>query len=303
MNALSVEKICKSFGEVKAVRSLSAAVPKGSIYGFLGPNGAGKTTSIRMILSIIHPDSGSIDILGRSSASLIRERIGYLPEERGLYPKMTVRGLLTYLGVIKGVSRSKLKTEIPKWLLTVGLETRLESRVEELSRGMQQKLQFLATVIHDPDLLVFDEPFSGLDPVNLDLIKGIILGLRDEGKTIIFSTHMMHHAEELCDRMLLINRGEKIVDGPIADIRSGYESGRVRLEAEGDTGFVEGLPMVGSVSGTGGKLELRLKEGADSQELLKALADKLRIRTFEEKVPSLHEIFVDLVGRDDAQDA
>ncbi|MBN2288962.1 MAG: ATP-binding cassette domain-containing protein [Candidatus Glassbacteria bacterium] len=294
-DALVIEGVSKSYREVRAVQNLSARLPAGSIYGFLGPNGAGKTTTIRMIMDIIRPDSGSIRVLGQDSAARARDRIGYMPEERGLYRKMKVRSMLAYLGAIKGMQRSEAARAITAWLDELGLSAWGGKKVEELSRGMQQKLQFAATVINDPELLILDEPFSGLDPLNLDLLKGIMLRLRESGSTVIFSTHMMEQAERLCDYLLLINKGEKVIDGTLGSIRAGFKSNAVSVELEGDPSFVGGLPMVSAVARAGARLEAVLEPGADPQEFLKALVDKARVRAFEIKVPSLHEIFVSLV--------
>ena len=296
MNALILRAVTKSFSTVRAVDALSVRVPGGSIYGFLGPNGAGKTTTLRMIMNIIGPDSGRIEILGRTPNALVLERIGYMPEERGLYRKMTVRAVLTYLAALKGMKRRTVAKEIARWLDVLGLKEWAERKVEELSKGMQQKLQFIATVISDPDLLILDEPFSGLDPVNLDLLEGIMLEMRGAGKTVLFSTHVMERAEKLCDFILLINKGRTVFDGTLDQIRAGYKSNSVVVELDGDTDFIRDLPMVETVGLDGKRLEVALKENADSQELLRALVGRVRVRSFEEKVPSLHEIFVRLVG-------
>jgi ABC-2 type transport system ATP-binding protein len=299
VDALVVDQVSKSFGTVRAVDGLSVRVPAGSIYGFLGPNGAGKTTTIRMIMDIISPDSGRIHVLGQVAARQSKRRIGYMPEERGVYPKMKVRGILSYLGSIKGMTRGELAVEIPRWLEAVGLAGWADKRVEDLSRGMQQKLQFVVTAINNPDLLILDEPFAGLDPVNLDVIKDIILSMRDAGKTVIFSTHVMDQAERLCDYILLINRGRKVIDGTLNAIRSRYTSDAVSVELEGDATFIADLPMVKRATRNGRRLDVVLNEGGDAQELLRALVARARVRAFEMKVPSLHEIFVDLAGKRD----
>ncbi|MEA2064562.1 MAG: ATP-binding cassette domain-containing protein [Gemmatimonadota bacterium] len=298
--ALVIEEVSKSFGEVRAVENLSARLPGGSIYGFLGPNGAGKTTTIRMIMNIIRPDSGRIRLLGENISGSILDRVGYMPEERGLYRKMSVRAVLAYLGSIKGMSRREVTRALERWLGEVGLADWAGNKVEELSRGMQQKLQFVATVINGPELLILDEPFSGLDPINLDLLKNIMLALRDEGRTVIFSTHMMEQAEKLCDYILLINKGEKVIDGRLGDIRSQLKSNTVILDLEdsGGAGYVAGLPMVsGTEKGPGNKIEVSLAENGDPQEVLRAVVERHRIRSFEVKAPSLHEIFIHLVGQ------
>jgi len=296
MDALVLDQVTKAFGALRAVDDLSARVPSGSIYGFLGPNGAGKTTTLRMIMNIIAPDSGRIGVLGKTPLDQAKERIGYMPEERGLYRKMTVRSVLSYLGAIKGMKRAALSRAISDWLDTVGLADWANRKVEELSKGMQQKLQFVATVISDPEILILDEPFSGLDPINLDLLKGIMLRMRDAGKTVIFSTHMMEQAERLCDLILLVNRGRKVFEGALEEIQSRFVANAVEAELEGDTAFLSELPVVKSVTRNGRRMEISLADGADSQELLRALVGRVRVRAFEVKVPSLHEIFVRLVG-------
>ena len=237
MNALELNGVCKSFGQVRAVDNLTAKVPAGSIYGFLGPNGAGKTTTLRMIMNIIRPDTGSISIFGNGSIEQAKSRIGYMPEERGLYRKMTVSKTLAFFGVLKGVSSRELDRKVPQWLKRIELSDWANKKVEDLSRGMHQKLQFAVTVINEPDLLILDEPFSGLDPLNLDLLKNIILEMRDKGKTIIFSTHDMHEAETLCDSILLINKGKIILDGKLGRIRSQKASNAVIVEVEGRRRF------------------------------------------------------------------
>jgi len=300
MNALELDQISKSFGDVQAVDGLSACVPTGSIYGFLGPNGAGKTTTIRMIMNIIQPDSGRIEILGDGANHGALDRIGYMPEERGLYRKMTVAKVLAYFGGIKGLAKRELSQRVPQWLGRIGLADWAQKKVEELSRGMHQKLQFAVTTINEPDLLILDEPFSGLDPVNLDMIKSIIVEMKQQGKTIIFSTHVMHEAEKLCDYHLLINQGKLVVNGTLDEIRSRWDSDAIMVRLEGDTSFVSKLPIVSEVKEQDRHLEITLREQADPQELLQALVDKVRVHSFEVKQPSLHEIFVRLVGSDDS---
>ncbi len=303
MDAAVLNEVCKSFGQVRAVDGLNVKVPAGSIYGFLGPNGAGKTTTIRMIMDILRPDSGQIALLGGRAVAQAKSRIGYMPEERGLYRKMTVRKVLAYFGAIKGVSAAELTRSVPEWLERLDLADWADKKVEELSRGMHQKLQFAVTVINEPELLILDEPFSGLDPLNTDLLKSIIVDMRKEGKTVIFSTHVMHEAEKLCDFILLINKGKVILDDRLANFRSQQKSHAICVELEGDTTFVKGLPNVTGVESEAGRLEITLKENADSQELLRSLMDRARVHLFEVKVPSLHEIFVDLVGKSDAEDS
>ena len=303
MDAVLLNSLQKSFGEVRAVNNLSVTVPQASVYGFLGPNGAGKTTTLRMIMNIIRPDSGQIRVFGDSSLEQAKARIGYMPEERGLYRKMTVAKVLSYFGAIKGLSGNQLSGRVSKWLRRVELTDWATKKVEELSRGMHQKLQFAVTAINEPELLILDEPFAGLDPLNTDLIKAIMLEIRDEGKTIIFSTHVMHEAEKLCDSILLINRGRAILDDSLANIKSRQSSNVVSAELEGDTDFIERLPKVKAVKSEGHSFEITLPDNADTQELLRILVERLCVHRFEVKVPSLHEIFIDLVGASNAENS
>jgi ABC-2 type transport system ATP-binding protein len=302
MQAIELDSVCKSFGPVHAVDDLSIQVPQGCVYGFLGPNGAGKTTTLRMIMDIIRPDSGSIQLFGDPASARARNRVGYMPEERGLYRKMTVTAVLNYFGSLKGLPAGRLKAKAPEWLQRVDLAEHAGKKVEELSRGMHQKLQFVVTVINDPDLVILDEPFSGLDPVNQDMLREIISGLRQEGKTILFSTHVMHEAERLCDFLVLIDRGKVVVNGTLDEIRAGHEANTISIELEGDADFVQRLPLVQSVKPDGRRLDVRLRDPADAQDLLRALVERSRVRAFEIKQPTLHEIFVRLVGGDHAKD-
>lgn len=297
MNTLVLDHVCKSFGEVCAVDNLSLRVPAGSIYGLLGPNGAGKTTTIRMIMNILRPDRGRIEIFGGCSLRKAKHRIGYMPEERGLYRRMSVRKVLAYFGSLKGVTAAEVPGRASHWLDRVGLGGWADKRVEELSRGMQQKLQFAVTVVNDPELLVLDEPFAGLDPLNVDLLKEIIMEMRGNGKTVIFSTHVMHEAEKLCDFILLVNRGKVILDDTLPRVRSQHRSHTVCVELEGNASFVKELPIVTEVKSQGSHLEISLADNADSQELLRTLLDNAAVRRFEVKTLSLHEIFVNLVGK------
>jgi ABC-2 type transport system ATP-binding protein len=303
MDAVALKNVCKSFDEVRAVDNLNVTVSAGSIYGFLGPNGAGKTTTIRMIMNILCPDSGRIALFGDHSAEPAKNRIGYMPEERGLYRKMTVRKVLTYFGAIKDVPNAALARRVPQWLERLNLEQWADKKVEELSRGMHQKLQFAVTAINEPDLLILDEPFSGLDPLNTDLLKGIILEMRKDGKTVIFSTHVMHEAEKLCDSILLINKGRAVLNDKLENVRAQESSHTIYVELDGDTHFVGDLADVENVESDGNRLEITLEECADSQQLLRSLMDRARVLAFELKKPSLHEIFVDLVGKSNAEDS
>jgi ABC-2 type transport system ATP-binding protein len=303
MNAAVLNDVCKSFGLTRAVNNLNVTIPAGSIYGFLGPNGAGKTTTIRMMMNIIRPDSGRISLFEDGDVEGAKNKIGYMPEERGLYRKMTVRKVLAYFGAIKGVGKGELARRVPQWLDRMDLAKWADRKVEELSRGMHQKLQFAVTAINDPQMLILDEPFSGLDPLNTDLLKDIILQMRNEGRTVIFSTHVMHEAEKLCDSILLINKGKVVLDDKLTVIRSRQKSNAVCLEAEGDTSFIAGLPIVAKVKSEANRLEITLAPNADAQQLLRSVADRVRVQVFEVKVPSLHEIFVSMVGQSDAENS
>ena len=296
MYAVELENVEKSFGPVRAVDALSIRVPQGAVYGFLGPNGAGKTTTLRMIMDIIRPDSGAIRMFDGPASSAARGRVGYMPEERGLYRKMSVAAVLRYFGSLKGMTAERLGQRVPAWLKRIDLAEHANKKVEELSRGMHQKLQFAVTVIHDPELVILDEPFSGLDPVNQDMLRDIINKMRAEGRTVLFSTHGMHEAEQLCDFIVLINKGKVVVDGTLDEIRAGHDSRVVSVGLEDDAGFVARLPLVARVRHDGRRISVTLRDGADPQDLLRVLVERARVRVFEIKQPSLHEIFVRLVG-------
>lgn len=302
MYAIELQEVRKSFGAVRAVDGLSIRVPQGAVYGFLGPNGAGKTTTLRMIMDIIRPDSGAIHMSGEPASATARRRVGYMPEERGLYRKMTAASVLRYFGSLRGMTADQLRQRVPAWLERIDLAGHANKKVEELSRGMHQKLQFAVTVIHDPELVILDEPFSGLDPVNQDLLREIIDGMRTEGRTVLFSTHGMHEAEQLCDFIVLIDKGSVVVDGTLEQIRAGHEAHTISIELEGDAGFVERLPQVMAVKRDARRLDVTLRDGADPQDLLRAMVERARVRVFEIKQPSLHEIFVRLVGGNHAED-
>jgi ABC-2 type transport system ATP-binding protein len=302
MQAIELENVCKSFGAVRAVDGLSVRVPEGAVYGFLGPNGAGKTTTLRMVMDIIRPDSGAIRLFGEPASSPARDRIGYMPEERGLYRKMTASAVLDYFGSLKGMTGTGLKQRTAEWLERMNLAEFADKKVEELSRGMHQKLQFAVTVVNDPELVILDEPFSGLDPVNQNLLWEIITGMRRVGRTVVFSTHVMHEAERLCDFIVLINKGRVVVDGTLDEIRAGHESHTISVELEGGTDFIWRLQQVAAVKPDGRRLNVTLKEGADPQDLLKTLVERVRVRAFEIRQPTLHEIFIRLVGGTDAED-
>jgi ABC-2 type transport system ATP-binding protein len=290
MSAIALRSVKKQFGSVVAVNSVTLEVPEGSIYGFIGPNGSGKTTTIRMIMNILVPDSGDIQVLQRPSQSPIRDEVGYLPEERGLYKRMTVRQVLRYYGQLKGRATAQLDPEIKSWLERLQLTEWADKKVLTLSKGMSQKVQFISTVIAKPRLLILDEPFSGLDPVNADALRDAVLDLRRNGTTIVFSTHDMSAAERMCDRIFMIFKGNKVLDGTLDEIQSQYGQDTVRVRTAAGAVALAGLPEVDSVSDSGNFQDVRLK--GDAQSFLQRLAQKTPVLHFEIKKPSLHDIFV-----------
>ncbi|MCB9832923.1 MAG: ATP-binding cassette domain-containing protein [Planctomycetes bacterium] len=294
--SLIIDGVTKRFGAFTAVDDLSLRIPRGAIYGFLGPNGAGKTTTIRMIMSIIYPDSGRIEILGHPRAEEVKDRLGYLPEEKGLYKKMRAGEIITYFGRLKGMSGADARRRARELLDRYGLPDWFGTRCESLSKGMGQKVQIMASIVHDPELVIFDEPFSGLDPVNVELMRDLILDLKRQGKTVIFSTHVMEQAEQICDFIFLIDRGKKVLDGPLSAVRrSGGES--IKIDYDGDGEILRRLPGVARVNDAGKTAELFLEPDTDPQSILSALVGKLSIRRFDLSEPSLHEIFVRSVKR------
>lgn len=290
--AVRLDRVTKRFGSHLAVDDLTLEVPKGSVYGFIGPNGSGKTTTLRMILHILLPDSGRIEVLGDSRTAIIRDKIGYLPEERGLYKKMTVRRLLRYYGELKGASRQAVDAEINRWIDQIELRSWLDSRVEALSKGMSQKVQFIAAIVSRPPLVILDEPFSGLDPVNAEVLRDAIDALRRNGTTIVFSTHDMNVAERMCDRIFMIFRGRKVLDGTLAEIQSDYGTDLVRVSVDGTAAALSAVPGVIGVTARDGLHELRF--AGDPQALLAALVARMPVRHFEIARPSLHDIFVSI---------
>lgn len=299
MRRILLQQVTKTFDGITAVDGLDLDIAAGETFGLLGPNGAGKTTTIRTILGIYGPDSGTIDY-GNGGTGLSRDRIGYLPEERGLYPKMRVMDLLVFLGEIKSLSRSEAAGRAGEWLERMGLSEWSNRRVDQLSKGMQQKLQFIATVMHDPDLLILDEPFSGLDPINVAVLKEIMQTLTSEGKILIFSTHQMEDAEALCDRICLINRGRKVLDGTVTELKSLYTRNRLRIAFEGSDDFLEDTNLVRHAEHRGNHVEVELQPGADTGDLLRQALSAARIHRFEVSEPSLRDIFLMAVGGEDS---
>lgn len=294
---IELQHVTKSFGDLVAVNDVSFTARKGGVFGLLGPNGAGKSTTIRMIMNILLPDRGSILFDGRPLAEADKERIGYLPEERGLYKKVTVNDMLTYLGELKGRNRSEIEPRIDEWLERFELGEWKHKKIDELSKGMSQKVQFIGSIVHDPELLFFDEPFSGLDPVSSDLLRDTILELGKSGKTILFSTHILDHAERICNDIFIINKGREVISGSMEDVKDRHGTRSVIVEFDGDDSVMDKLPMVKSIIRYPRWIEAELVEGADPDELLTALVGTVSVRHFEVVAPSLHKIFVDLVGR------
>jgi ABC-2 type transport system ATP-binding protein len=293
---VEIENVVKRYGDFTAVDRLTLSVPRGGIYGLLGPNGAGKTTAIRMVMRIIMPDEGSIRVLGAPLERVETDRIGYLPEERGLYKKMKVIELLEFFGEIKSLKRPEARKRAGEWLGRMGLSEYANKTAEDLSKGMQQKIQFAATVIHEPELIILDEPFSGLDPVNANVLKDIMLDYHKRGHTVIFSTHMMEQVDKLCDQICLINRGRLVLEGKLADVKRRYGRNGVSLRFSGDGSFLAGLPEVESVSDYGNEVFLRLREDASPARVLEAANQRLEVTRFEVAEPSVNDIFIELVS-------
>lgn len=300
MNAVELDHVTKTFGTTLAVDDLSLHVPAGSIYGFIGPNGSGKTTTLRMVLNIFRPDAGEIRLFGEHPHGSRDARVGYLPEERGLYPRMKVREFLWFLGELR--SGQARRPDVDTWLERFELTGCAERKIETLSKGMAQKVQFIAAVLGEPKLLVLDEPFSGLDPVNTDVLRRAVLDLRAGGATVVFSTHDMAMAERLCDFIFMIFRGRKVLDGTLTTIQDRYALDTVRVSVESGHPLPASLPGVTRVEDSGNLKELRLEPGADPQAVLTELIRRTRLRSFEITKPSLHDIFV-RIARPETQEA
>lgn len=294
-DSVRLEGVSKSFGQVVAVDDFSLRVPNGCIYGFLGPNGAGKTTIIRMIMSIFYPDAGRLEVLGHQNPLEVKDRLGYLPEEKGLYKKMRVGELVAYFGRLKGLDGQEAGKRAVELLEQFGLGEWQNRRCEALSKGMGQKVQLLVTMIHEPELVILDEPFSGLDPVNSDVMRDAVMQMKREGKTVIFSTHIMEQAEQLCDYVMLIDKGKKVLDGELSTVRASGGQG-VLLDYDGDGTLLQQIPGILRVNDAGKQAELILEDGTDPQQVLAALVGRVQIRRFDLREPSLHEIFVRTVG-------
>ena len=294
MPAVEISNVTKTFGDVTAVDHLSLTVPEGSVYGFIGPNGSGKSTTMRMIVNIFYPDSGAIRVFGKARSGTGSGEIGYLPEERGVYRKMRVRPLLEFYGQLRG--GRNVTAAVNSWLERLGLAQRAGDKVETLSKGMSQKVQFIAAVVPEPKLLILDEPFTGLDPVSADSIRGAILEMRQRGCTVILSTHDMGVAESLCDSILMIFRGKKVLDGSLASIQASYGSDTIRVEIEDGMSALANLPGIERINDMGRVQELRMTERCDPQQVLQTLAARTRVTSFSVVQPSLHDIFVRIAG-------
>ncbi len=296
MNAVEIEQVTKRFGDHRAVDELSLVVPKGSIYGFIGPNGSGKTTTLRMIMNIFQPDTGAIRVFGESMSGACTERIGYLPEERGLYRKMKVREVLRFYGHLK--AGRNVNAAVERWLERFELKDWGNQKVEALSKGMSQKAQFIAAVVAGPELIILDEPFSGLDPVNANLLTEAVIELREQGATIILSTHDMGTAERMCDFIFMIHKGRKVLDGTLAAIQAQYGRDTIRTQSDTPRSALSALPGVIQVTDHGQLRELRLEDDADAQAVLRGLVEQGSVQAFSIVRPSLHDIFVRIAGGD-----
>jgi ABC-2 type transport system ATP-binding protein len=297
MDAIALERVTKRFDSLTAVSNLSLRVKQGAVFGLLGPNGAGKTTTLRMIMRVLIPDEGSIQVLGHPASDRTQDLIGYLPEERGLYQRMKVREVLVFLAALKGLAEAEAARRVRAWLERLELAAWSEKKINDLSKGMQQKAQFIAAVIHQPPLLILDEPFAGLDPVNATLIKDIMLELRDQGSTVILSTHRMEQVEMMCDSICLINKGQSVLDGDLRAIKQSYGKNTLRIEYSGDGEFLELPALIEKVNRFGAVVEAKLKPGADPQEILKAAVERgVRISRFELVEPPLNDIFIEKVS-------
>lgn len=297
MEAVAVEHVTKRFDSVVAVSDLSLRIEQGAVFGLLGPNGAGKTTSLRMIMHILAPDQGTLQVLGQPASARTQDLIGYLPEERGLYSRMKVREVLVFLAALKGLSEAEASVRVREWLERLELAAWSEKKIIDLSKGMQQKVQFIAAVTHRPPLLILDEPFTGLDPVNATQIKDLMLELRAKGSTIILSTHRMEQVEMMCDAICLINHGSSVLAGDLRAIKKSYGKNTVRIEYTGDSNFLDLPDLVERLNHFGAAVEAKLRPGADPQEILQAaVARGVRLTRFELVEPPLHDIFIEKVS-------
>jgi len=300
MQTIELNQVRKSYDKFVAVNDLSFNIEQGGVFGLLGPNGAGKTSTIRMMIGITVPDSGSISLFGKPFERKSLNKVGYLPEERGLYKKMKIIEQLIFLGELHGMSAADARQKSVEWAKRLEIDAWLQKKVEELSKGMQQKIQFIAALIHDPDFIIMDEPFFGLDPVNAGILKDVMLDLKKQGRTILFSSHRMDQVEKLCDAICLINRGTAVLQGDLKNIKAGYGKSNVQIEYEGNGDFLKASPLVTSCDNYGNYAEVKLAPGADAQILLREVTDRVRVNRFELMEPSLEEIFKNTVGKTDA---
>lgn len=303
MNILELKNVVKYFGEYKATNNVSFSIKEGTVFGLLGPNGAGKSTIIRQITNIYMPDDGEITLFGEKVGPEHQNRMGYLPEERGLYKKVKVIDQLIYFAQLKGVNKAKAKEKAMQWLIKLNASDWADKKIEELSKGMQQKIQFISTILHDPEFLILDEPFSGFDPINVEILKNIVLDMKKQGKTIILSTHVMNQAEQLCDEIVLINKGEVILDGTIRDAKKRFGRDHLKLEFEGDDKWLDQINNIEFINRTKQNAEIKLLNGEEqAQEILKTAMENVKIYKFNLVEPDLHEIFIRMVGGDKTYD-
>ncbi len=299
MSVLKIQNLSKNFGKIQAVKNINFTVSENSVFGLIGRNGAGKTTTIRMLMNIYLPDEGEILFKGEKIDSTFKDKVGYLPEERGLYKKMKVIDTLLFFAEIKGMVNQKVKKKAFEYLERFGLSDRANSKIEDLSKGNQQKIQFISTILHNPEFIILDEPFSGLDPINTDLLKDIMIEMKNEGKIIILSTHLMDYAEKLCDNIAMINEGEIILNGNLKEIKQDFGKGRIVLETDSDLDFLKTSRFVEKIEHFGNQFSIQLKNESEHQQfLLELLNNKVNIRKFAANEISLHEIFVQLAGNE-----
>src|SRR5437764_2693139 len=292
MYTIELEKVRKTYDRFVAVDDLSFNIEKGSVFGLLGPNGAGKTSTIRMMIGITAPDAGQIRMFGQPFERKSLNRVGYLPEERGLYRKMKVLDQLVFMAELHGMSASAARQKAIEWCQRLDISFKLSNKVEELSKGMQQKIQFIAALLHDPDFIIMDEPFYGLDPVNSALLKDVLLEQKKQGKTILFSTHRMDQVEKLCDAICLINRGKSVLQGDLKEVKGRYGKNTIDIQYDGNGDFLKNNSLVQSFNDYGNHVEVRLAQGADPQQLLRMLVEGSRVSKFELMEPPLEEIFI-----------
>ena len=304
MSSIELKNVRKAYGKFVAVDSLSFTIEPGTMFGLLGPNGAGKTSTIRMMIGITLPDSGEIKMFGQSFSRGLLHRVGYLPEERGLYPKMNVLDQLMFMAELHGLSAAQARERATKWGERLEIADAYVKKTQELSKGMQQKIQFIATLLHDPELIIMDEPFSGLDPANSKLLQDVLIDLRNQGKAILFSTHRMDQVERLCNNICLVNKGRAVLYGDLREIKSRYGRNTVQVAFDGSPNgnhdYLAQLPAVRSLDRNEDYIQLKLAPGADAQQLLREVSQRSRLNRFEVMEPSLEEIFIETVGKTDA---